>query len=69
MLQRHQDTISEGGCDDVCHNEGVHKGLVFIVIVMLFSSSFLTPPFCFPYLWVGGQAWGGFVVVGTPSGG
>ena len=69
MLQRHQDIISEGDCDGECDNEGVHKGLVFTVIVMLSSSSFLTSTFCFPYLWVGGQAFGGFNVVGTPSGG
>ena len=64
MLQRHQDKISEGGCDGGCDNDGVHKGLVFTVIVMLSSSSFLTSQFCFPYLRVGGQIFGGFVVVG-----
>ena len=48
MLQRGQDIISEGDCDGGCDNEGVHKGLVFTVIVMLFSSSFLTSTFCFP---------------------
>ena len=69
MLQRHQDIISEGDCDGECDNEGVHKGLVFTVIVMLSSSSFLRSTFCFPYLRVGGQAFGGFDVVGTPSGG
>ena len=69
MLQRCQDTISEGGCDDGCDNDGVHKGLVFTVIVMLSSSSFLTSTFCFPYLRVGGQAFGGFDVVETPSSG
>ena len=42
MLQRRQDVISEGDCDGKCDNEGVHKGLVFTVIVMLSSSSFLT---------------------------
>ena len=69
MLQRRQDIISQGDCDGGCDNEGVHKGLVFTVIVMLSSSSFLTYTFCFPYLRVGGQAFGGFDVVGTPSGG
>ena len=69
MLQRGQDIISEGNCDGGCNNEGVHKGWVFTVIVMLSSSSFLTSTFCFPYLRVGGQAVGGFDVVGTPSSG
>ena len=69
MLQRRQDIISEGDCNGECDNEGVHKGLVFTVIVMLSSSSFLTSTFCFPYLPVGGQAFGGFGVVRTPSGG
>ena len=69
MLHRRQDIISEGDWDGGCANEGVHKGLVFTVIVMLSSSFFLTSTFCFPYLRVGGQAFGGFVVVGTPSGG
>ena len=69
MLQRCQDIISEGDCDGECDNEGVHKGLVFTVIVMLSSLSFLISTFCFPYLRVGGQAFGGFDVVGTPSGG
>ena len=65
LLQRRQDTISEGGCDGGCDNDGVHKGLVFTVIVMLSSLSFLTSAiYCFPYLRVGGQAFGGFVVVG-----
>ena len=65
LLQRRQDTISEGGCDGGCDNDGVHKGLVFTVIVMLSSLSFLTSTiYCFPYLRVGGQAFGGFVVVG-----
>ena len=54
MLQRRQDIISEGDCDGGCDNEGVHKGLVFTVIVMLSSSSFLMSTFCFPYLRVGG---------------
>ena len=65
LLQRRQDTISEGGCDGGCDNDGVHKGLVFTVIVMLSSLSFLTSTiYCFPYLRVGGQAFGGVVVVG-----
>ena len=65
LLQRRQDTISEGGCDGGCDNDGVHKGLVFTVIVMLSSLSFLTSTiYCFPYLRVCGQAFGGFVVVG-----
>ena len=65
LLQRRQDTISEGGCDGGCDNDGVHKGLVFTVIVMLSSLSFLTSAiYCFPYLRVGGQAFGSFVVVG-----
>ena len=49
MLQRRQDTIRYG-CDSGCDNDGVHKGLVFTVIVMLSSSSCLTSTFCFPYL-------------------
>ena len=69
MLQRHQDIISESDCGDACDNEGVHMGLVLTVIVMLSSSSFFTSTFCVPYLRVGGQAFGGFDVVGTPSGG
>ena len=70
MLQRYQNTISEGGCDGGCDNGGVYKGLVFIVIVTQSLSSFLRSTFyCFLYLRVGGQAFGGFVVVGTPSGG
>ena len=69
VLQRRQDIISEGDCDDGCDNDGVHKGLVFTVIVMLSSSSFLYLHFCFLYLRVDGQAFGGFVVVGTSSGG
>ena len=56
MLGRLQDTISEGGTDDVYNNGGVHKRLVFTVIVTLSSSSFVTSPFCFPSLRVGGQA-------------
>ena len=69
MLQRCQDIISEGDCNGGSDNEGVHKGLVFTVIVMLSSSSFFTSTFCFPYSRVGGQALGGFEVVATPSGG
>ena len=69
LLQRHQDIISEGDCAGGCDNEGVHKGLVFTVIVVLSSSSFLTSTFCFPYLRVGGQAFSGFDVVGTPLSG
>ena len=69
ILQRRQDIIREGDCDSECDNEGVHKGLVFTVIVMLSSLSFLTSTFYFPYLRVGGQAFGVFGVVGTPSGG
>ena len=68
MLQRRQDIISEGDCDGGCDNGGVQKGLVFTVIVMLSSSCFRKSTFCFPYLRVGGQAFGGFDVVGTPSG-
>ena len=34
MLQRRQDTIRYG-CDGECDNGGVHKGLVFTVIVTL----------------------------------
>ena len=69
MLQLRQDIINEGDCDGGCENEGVHKGYVFTVIVMLSSSSFLTSIFGFPYLRVGGQAFSGLVVVGTHSGG
>ena len=47
MLQRRQDIISEGDCDGECDNEGVHKRLVFTVIVMLSSLSFLTSTFVF----------------------
>ena len=65
LLQRRQDTISEGGCDGGCDNDGGHKGLVFTVIVILSSLSFLASTiYCFRYLRVGGQAFGGFVVVG-----
>ena len=41
MLQRGQDIISEGGCYGGCDNKGVYNGLVFTVIVMLSSLSFL----------------------------
>ena len=68
ILQQRQDIISESDCDGGCDTGGVHTGLVFTVIVMLSSSSFLTSAFCFPYLRVGGKAFGGFDVVGTPSG-
>ena len=34
MLQRREDTIRYG-CDGECDNDGVHKGLVFTVIVTL----------------------------------
>ena len=34
MLQRRQDTIRYG-CDGECDNDGVHKGLGFMVIVTL----------------------------------
>ena len=50
MLQQPQDIISEGDCDGECDKGGVHKRLVFTVIVMLSSSSFLSSTFCFPYL-------------------
>ena len=45
MLQRHQDTIREGGCEGGCDNDGVHRGLVFIVIVTRSLSSFLLSTF------------------------
>ena len=50
VLQRRQDIISEGDCDGGCDYEGVHKGLVFTVIVMLSSSSFFTSTILFPLL-------------------
>ena len=50
VLQRHQDIISEGDCDSGCDYEGVHKGLVFTVIVMLSSSSFFTSTILFSLL-------------------
>ena len=57
MLQGHQDIISEGDCDGGCDNKGVHNRLVFTVIVMLSSSSFLRLHFVFltssPKIWVG----------------
>ena len=69
MLQRRQDTIRYG-CDGGCDNVGVHKGLLFTVIVTQSLLSFLSSTFyCFPYLRVCGQAFGGFVVVGTHSDG
>ena len=46
MLQRRQDTIRYG-CDGGCDNDGVHKGLVFTVIVTHSLSSFL----CSTFLW------------------
>ena len=39
MLHRHQDTIRYS-CDNGCDNDGVHKGLVFAVIVTWSLSSF-----------------------------
>ena len=70
MLQRRQDIINEGDCDGGCDNEGVHKGMVFTVSVTQSLLSFLSSTFyCFPYLRVCGQAFGGFVVVGTHSDG
>ena len=62
LLQRRQDIISEGDCDGGYDDEGVHEGLVFMGFVRLSALSFLT------YLRVRGQAFCGFVVVGTPSG-
>ena len=50
MLKRRQDIISEDDCDGGCDNVGVHKGLVFTVIVMLSSSSFLTSTILFSLL-------------------
>ena len=50
VLQRRQIIISEGDCDGGCHYEGVHKGLVFTVIVMLSSSSFLISTISFSLL-------------------
>ena len=44
MLQRRQDTIRYG-CDGGCDNDGVHKGLVFTVIVTQSLSSFHCSPF------------------------
>ena len=73
MLGRLQDTISEGGSDDVCNNGRVHQGLVFMVILRLSLSSFLTSTFCFTYLRVGGQAfssllWSGHLQAGKEVG-
>ena len=39
ILQRRQDSIGYG-CDGGCDNDGVHKGLVFTVIVTQALSSF-----------------------------
>ena len=50
MLQRRQDIISEGDCDGGCDHDGIHKGLVFTVIVTLSSSSFLTSTILFSLL-------------------
>ena len=50
ILQRRQDIIREGDCDSECDNEGVHKGLVFMVIVTLSSLSFLTSTILFSLL-------------------
>ena len=69
MLQLRQDIISQGDCEGGCDNKGVHKGFFFTEIVMLSSSSFLISTLGFPYLRVGGQAFSGFEVVETPSGG
>ena len=68
VLQRCQDIISEDDCDGGYDNAGVQKGLVFKMIVTLSLSTFLSSTLlCFPYLRVGGEAFGGFVVFGTPS--
>ena len=45
MLQRHEDIISEDGCDGGCDNGGVHKGLVFTVIVTRSLLSILSSTF------------------------
>ena len=50
MLQRRQDIISEDDCEGGCDNDGVHKGLVFTVIVKLSSLSFLTSGILFSLL-------------------
>ena len=59
VLQRRQDIISEGDCDGGCNYERVHKGLVFTVIVMLSSSSFLTSTilFCLLTSWWSSFRW------------
>ena len=58
MLQRRQDTIRYG-CDVECDNDGVHKGLVFTVIFCgLYHPPIVLHLFGFPYLRVGGQAFG-----------
>ena len=49
MLQRRQDTIRYG-CDGGCDNDGVHRGLVFIVIVTRSLSSFHCSAFIGFYL-------------------
>ena len=68
MVQRRQDIISEGDCGNGCDNDGVHKGLVIIMVVTRsLISLLLSTLLLFPYLRVGGQAFGGFDVVGTPS--
>ena len=46
MLQRRQDTIRYG-CDGGCDNDGVHKRLVFTVIVTQSLFSFL----CSTFIW------------------
>ena len=45
MLQRRQDTISDGDCDGGYDDSGVHKGLVFTMIVVWSLSSFLISTF------------------------
>ena len=50
MLKRRQDIISEDDCDGGCDNVGVHKELVFMVIVTLSSSSFLISTILFSLL-------------------
>ena len=50
VLQRRQDIISERDCDGRWDSVGVHKGLVFTVIVTLSLSSFLTSTILFSLL-------------------
>ena len=70
LLQRRQDTISEGGCDGGCDNDGVHKGLVFTVIVTLSSLSFLLSTFLlFSLLTSWWSSFRCFCCGRTPSGG